>query len=300
MRAPPRAPRRGSGRRKRRADHGRVRDSDARRRRRLPSRSMAFDRSSIADGPHTGEVPDMARPTSSSEAPRTHGIYTRAAARGCGEKASTAHRARPQAFRLGLERRVSFGHQPSRTFLLSDDPMATKHDGKKLRATVLAAIAAGAILAVPGSAKAEEGHAHRQGLSSAAPSSAASSWCSGRRSSASARRRPTSSAQARVRPQAVLAVISSSRRVDDGRIPAYMLAGGSRAAHPGHCRHARRDPVHAHGRCTRGQARDASAVRPGENRAEAASWARSRARLLRPRLAREARRRRAPPSGADA
>lgn len=103
--------------------------------------------------------------------------------------------------------------------------MATKHHGKKLRATILAVLAAGAVLTVPGSAQAEEVTPTAKGIVGGA----------------------LLGGELVVFGEAIFGVRSTTaylvgagagaaaggvggyfveQAVDDGRIPAYMLAGG--------------------------------------------------------------------------
>ncbi|MBX3219910.1 MAG: hypothetical protein KF795_05275 [Labilithrix sp.] len=103
--------------------------------------------------------------------------------------------------------------------------MATKHDGKKLRATVLAAVAAGAILAVPGSAHAEEVTPTAKGIAGGA-------LLGGELvvfGEALFGVRSTTAYLVGAGAGAVAGGVGGyfvEQAVDDGRIPAYMLAGG--------------------------------------------------------------------------
>ncbi|MDF2696787.1 MAG: hypothetical protein K0S65_5170 [Labilithrix sp.] len=103
--------------------------------------------------------------------------------------------------------------------------MATKHDGKKLRATVFAALAAGAILAVPSSAKAEEVAPTAKGIVGGA-------LLGGELvvfGEALFGVRSTAAYLIGAGAGAVAGGVGGyfvEQSVDDGRIPAYMLAGG--------------------------------------------------------------------------
>jgi hypothetical protein len=103
--------------------------------------------------------------------------------------------------------------------------MATKHDGKKLRATVLAALAAGAILAVPGSAKAEEVTPTAKGIVGGALLGGEvvvfGEALFGVRSTAAYLIGAGAGAAA-----GGVGGYFVEQAVEDGRIPAYMLAGG--------------------------------------------------------------------------
>ncbi len=103
--------------------------------------------------------------------------------------------------------------------------MATKHDGKKLRATVLAALAAGAILAVPGTAEAEEVTPTAKGIVGGA-------FLGGELvvfGEALFGVRSTAAYVIGAGAGAAAGGVGGyfvEQAVDDGRIPAYMLAGG--------------------------------------------------------------------------
>lgn len=103
--------------------------------------------------------------------------------------------------------------------------MATKHDGTKLRATVLAALAAGAILAVPGSAQAEEVTPTAKGIVGGAFLGGElvvfGEALFGVRSTAAYIIGAGAGAAA-----GGVGGYFVEQAVDDGRIPAYMLAGG--------------------------------------------------------------------------
>ena len=103
--------------------------------------------------------------------------------------------------------------------------MATKHDGTKLRATLLAALAAGAILAVPGSARAEEVTPTAKGIAGGA-------FLGGELvvfGEALFGVRSTTAYLVGAGAGAVAGGVGGyfvEQAVEDGRIPAYMLAGG--------------------------------------------------------------------------
>jgi len=103
--------------------------------------------------------------------------------------------------------------------------MATKHDGNKLRATVLAALAAGAILAVPGTAQAEEVTPTAKGIVGGALLGGElvvfGEALFGVRSTAAYLIGAGAGAAA-----GGVGGYFVEQAVDDGRIPAYMLAGG--------------------------------------------------------------------------
>jgi hypothetical protein len=103
--------------------------------------------------------------------------------------------------------------------------MATKHDGKKLRAVVLAALAAGAILAVPGTAEAEEVTPTAKGIVGGAFLGGElvvfGEALFGVRSTAAYLIGAGAGAAA-----GGVGGYFIEQAVDDGRIPAYMLAGG--------------------------------------------------------------------------
>ncbi len=100
-----------------------------------------------------------------------------------------------------------------------------KHDGKKLRATVLAALAASAILAVPGSAKAEEVKPTAKGIVGGAFLGGElvvfGEALFGVRSTAAYLIGAGAGAAA-----GGVGGYFVEQAVEDGRIPAYMLAGG--------------------------------------------------------------------------
>lgn len=103
--------------------------------------------------------------------------------------------------------------------------MATKDDGKKLRATVLAALAAGAILAVPGKAQADEVTPTAKGIVGGALLGGElvvfGEAIFGVRSTAAYLIGAGAGAAA-----GGVGGYFVEQAVEDGRIPAYMLAGG--------------------------------------------------------------------------
>jgi hypothetical protein len=105
------------------------------------------------------------------------------------------------------------------------DPMATKHDGTKLRATVLAALAAGSILAAPSSAQAEEVTPTAKGIVGGALLGGElvvfGEALFGVRSTAAYLIGAGAGAAA-----GGVGGYFVEQSVEDGRIPAYMLAGG--------------------------------------------------------------------------
>ncbi len=103
--------------------------------------------------------------------------------------------------------------------------MATKHDGTKRRSTLLAALAAGAILAAPGSARAEEVTPTAKGIAGGA-------FLGGELvvfGEALFGVRSTTAYLVGAGAGAVAGGVGGyfvEQAVEDGRIPAYMLAGG--------------------------------------------------------------------------
>jgi hypothetical protein len=107
----------------------------------------------------------------------------------------------------------------------TNEPMATSHDGTKLRAVVLAALAAGAILAAPATAKAEEVTPTAKGIVGGAFLGGElvvfGEALFGVRSTAAYLIGAGAGAAA-----GGVGGYFVEQAVDDGRIPAYMLAGG--------------------------------------------------------------------------
>lgn len=107
----------------------------------------------------------------------------------------------------------------------TNEPMVTLHDGTKLRATVLAALAAGAILAAPSTARAEEVTPTAKGVVGGALLGGEvvvfGEALFGVRSTAAYLIGAGAGAAA-----GGVGGYFVEQAVDDGRIPAYMLAGG--------------------------------------------------------------------------